>query len=418
MKNKQILSKVRENREELINFATKLINFKTSNPPGENYQRAQKWFAKKLQEIGMKVETFEIYPNEPNVISLLEGLGKKTLIFNGHMDVAQVKESEKWNFDPFNAKYDKEFLYGRGSTDMKGGLAAVYIAIKTLCDNGFDFNQNIMFQSVVGEEAGEHGTKMALEKGYTGDFAIVPEPNNLKIQGQGGAITLWIKLKSDRVYHDGTRRKLIHAGGGIEGASMIEKACKILIGMQDLEKYWSVMKKYPGMPPGANTINPSVINGGRNPAFIADECKVWYSIHFLPNEKVEEVKKEVSTHIEKVSESDPWLRNNPPKLEWGGNSLFKGTGEVFPSAEIEIENCFVQSFIKNYEDIFGKNPKPSIWPSVSDAGWFSEFGIPVVICGPGRIEEAHSVNEKVEIDQLIKAAELYASYIINFCEER
>lgn len=417
MKKEKILSGIEENKDELLKFASKLIEFKTPNPPGKNTLKAQKWLASELEKLGMKVDIFDVYPDEPDVIGTLRGKeGKKTLVFSCHMDVAQVKEDEKWDFDPFKAKYDEKYLYGRGSTDMKGGLACVYFAIKTLVDAGINLKQNVMFQSVIGEEAGEPGTRKALEKGYKGNFALTPEPNNLKIQGQGGAVTLWIKIKSPKVYHDGIRYKMIHAGGGIDGGHAIEKMYKILRSMQELERYWAVMKKYPGIPPGANTINPAVIEGGRHPAFIADECKLWYTIHFLPNENVDDIQREITDHITKTVNSDIWLRKNPPQLVWGGESLVREKGEVFPSAEVDKNNPNVKLLSKTYEEVFGKKPEISVWPSVSDAGWFSKFKIPAVICGPGSLEDAHAVNEKIAIKEMLDATKLYANFILNFCQ--
>ena len=80
--------------------------------------------------------------------------------------------------------------------------------------------------------------------------------------------------------------------------------------LNELERHWGVMKKSPGMPPGANTINPAVIEGGRHPAFIADECRLWITVHYLPNESYESVVNEIERYLNKVAEADVWLREN------------------------------------------------------------------------------------------------------------
>lgn len=85
--------------------------------------------------------------------------------------------------------------------------------------------------------------------------------------GQGGVITGWITIQSEETIHDGARSHIIHAGGGRHGASAIEKMVKIIQALQELERHWAVTKSYPSMPPGANTINPAVIEGGRHPGF-------------------------------------------------------------------------------------------------------------------------------------------------------
>lgn len=411
----EILAEVDERKDELLKLAAKLISFKTPNPPAKNTLPAQKWLAAEMKKIGMSVKMVDIYPEEPSLVGILKGgRGGKTLAFNGHIDVAEVKEWEKWNFEPFRGKYDDKYLYGRGATDMKGGLASALFAAKLIAEGGIKLKNNLMIQSVIGEEAGEPGTRKLLENGYKCDFVVIPEPNSLEVQGQGGAITLWVKIKSPQVFHDAVRHKMIHAGGGVEGANTIEKMCKIVESMQELERHWAVTKKYPGITPGANTINPAVIEGGRNPVFIPDECKIWYTIHLLPNEGVEDVQKEITDHIMKAAQSDVWLRKHPPELTWGGESLVRDKGEVFPSADVNENDPNVRLLLQTHEEVFGRRPKVSIWPSVSDAGWFSKFGIPSVICGPGKIENAHIVNEKISVKELMDAAKLYACFIINF----
>lgn len=414
----ELLSEIDERKEELLKYAAKLISFKTPNPPAKNTLPLQKWLANEMKKIGMQVKMVDVYPGEPDLVGVLKAKrGGRTLAFNGHVDVAEVKEDERWNFDPFKGFYDDQYLYGRGSTDMKGGLAAAFFAVKVIAESGLELKHNLMIQSVIGEEAGEPGTKRLLERGYKCDFAIIPEPNGLEVQGQGGVITFWIKIKSPNVYHDAVRHKMIHAGGGVEAANTIEKMCKIIEGMQELERYWGVMKKYPRVSPGITTLNPSVIEGGRNPIFIPDECRIWYTAHFLPNEDVEDIKKEITEHVMNVAKADVWLRKHPPEITWGGESLVREKGEVFPSADIDENNPYVKLLLQVREKILGKKPEISIWPSVSDAGWFSKFGIPSAICGPGRIEDAHIINEKISVKELVDAAKLYAAYILAFNEK-
>ena len=92
------------------------------------------------------------------------------------------------------------------------------------------------------------------------------------------------------------------------------------------------------MPPGANTINPAVIEGGRHPAFIADECRLWITVHYLPNERYEDVVAEIEDYLNRVAEADIWLRENPLKFEWGGESMIEDKGEIFPSFTIPTEH--------------------------------------------------------------------------------
>src|SRR3984893_15572247 len=97
------------------------------------------------------------------------------------------------------------------------------MAVKILKELHITLQGDLQFQSVIGEEGGEAGTLDCTEKGYTADYAVVVDTSDLHMQGQGGVITGWITIQSKETYHDGLRRKLIHAGGGMKGASAIEK---------------------------------------------------------------------------------------------------------------------------------------------------------------------------------------------------
>lgn len=136
---------------------------------------------------------------------------------------------------------------------------------------------------------GEAGTLQCCKRGYDADFAVVVDTSDLHMQGQGGVITGWITVKSPQTFHDATRRQMIHAGGRLFGASAIEKMMKIVQSLQELERHWAVMKTYEGYPFGTTTINPAVIEGGRHAAFIADECRLWITVHFYPNETHEQI---------------------------------------------------------------------------------------------------------------------------------
>jgi len=409
-----ILAQIDKDKEKIFEFIKKMISFETIDPPAHNTKEIQLWLAGKEKEIGLETKMHDLYPDEPLLVGLAQGEnGNRTLIFNGHVDVVPAKR--EWDFDPFSAWWDDNYLYGRGSADMKSGVACAFWAIKTVLESGIGLKNNVMLQTVIGEEMGEQGTKLLLEKGYRGNFSIIPEPTELKICGQGGCVTMWVVIKSPRVFQDSMRSRMIHAGGGIDGASAIEKMYKILSGMQELERYWAVTKSYPGLAPGANTINPSVIKGGQTPAHIADECSLWYTIHFFPNEKLEDIKKEITSHIDSLCNADPWLKKNRPELIFGGTSMLRDKGEIFPASEIPRDNSDYQSLLSTYKKVLGRKAESIIWPCLADAGWFSEYEVPAVICGPGRLEEAHSINEKIEINQIIEAVKLYAAFIIEFC---
>src|SRR5207253_5260564 len=157
---------------------------------------------------------------------------------------------------------------------------------------------DVFVHLVTGEEMGEGGTLLALDHTPPVEFALVPEPTAGELSlGQGGVVTGWITIQSPQTYHDAVRRRMIHAGGGIAGASAIEKMMKVLQALQDLERHWAVMKSHPGFPPGVTTLNPAAIEGGRHPAFVADRCALWITVHFYPGETAEGVTAEIERTV-------------------------------------------------------------------------------------------------------------------------
>lgn len=398
-----LLAAVDKREGELVDLLCKLITFETPAPPARNTAPAQAFMAETLMDLGFSIDTWDVYPNDPNVVGTLKGSGGdafKSLIINGHMDVAEVMEDEPWETGPFDPIVRDGVVIGRGAADMKGGLAGSLFALKLLKDAGVDLPGDIIFQSVIGEEVGEAGTLQCCKRGYTADLAVVVDTSDLEPQGQGGVITGWITVKSPQSFHDGTRRQMIHAGGGLKGASAIEKMMKIIAGLQDLERDWAVTKSYPGCPLGATTINPAVIEGGRHAAFIADECRLWITVHTYPDEHHDTITAEIEEHILNVAKGDIWLRENPPVFKWGGASMIEDRGEIFPALEVDPDHAGVKTLLSAHETVTGEVPVPAVSPSVTDGGWFGDAGIPAVIYGPGELRHAHSVNEQVSIEQL------------------
>ncbi|TLS36950.1 acetylornithine deacetylase [Pseudalkalibacillus caeni] len=413
-----ILHQVKERQDELIDLLETLIRFKTPAPPARNTEDAQKFVTEFLQEKGFCIDKWDVYPGDPNVVGLLKGTDPeqhKSLIINGHMDVAEVSEDEEWETDPFTPIIRDGKVIGRGAADMKGGLAGALFAIQLLHEAGIKLPGDLTFQSVIGEEVGEAGTLECCKRGYTADFAVVVDTSDLHIQGQGGVITGWITVKSKKTYHDATRRNMIHAGGKLHAASTIEKMAKIIQGLQELERHWAVMKSYPGYPPGTNTINPAVIEGGRHAAFIADECRLWITVHFYPDETYEQVSKEIEEHILAVAKGDPWLRENPPTFEWGGTSMIEDRGEIFPSLEVDSVHPAVHTLMNSHECILNEKAIVDVSPTVTDGGWFSDAGIPAAIYGPGDLQNAHAVNEQVSIEQLVSYTQVLLKFIYQWC---
>lgn len=406
-----------EHRADLVARVRDLVAFPTLSPPGRNTAAAQASVAGWLRSLGCEVEQFEVYPGDPDVVGRWRGVGgssARSLLINGHIDVAEVAH-EGWLTGPFDAAERDGRLNGRGVCDMKGGLAAAIFALEAIRACGGRTRGDVLVESVTGEESGEWGTVACVERGYRADLAIVPEPTGLRPCGQGGVITGWITVQSPQTLHDGVRARTIHAGGGLVGANAIEKMTRLIAALNDLERHWAVTKTYPGFAPGATTLNPAVIEGGRHPAFMADRCALWLTVHFYPDETWEGVTAEIEDHLLRAAAADTWLRDHPPTFRWGGRSMIEDRGEIFPAVPSPAGTTGLEALVAAHAAVCGAAPGPAMWPSVSDAGWLARAGIPTIIYGPGELGEAHTTNESVAVTDLVVAARVYARLIAGWC---
>lgn len=410
---------VDKKREELFDLCFKLIEYPNVSPPGRNSTQVQDYIENYLKKLGCLVDRWETFPGDPNLAATLPGTASQeyqSLVLNAHVDVAEVGDTSNWSFDPFKPFIRDGRLHGRGSSDMKTALAAFMFAMKLILENNVELKGNLILHSVTGEEAGEGITYQTAERGHTGDFAIVGDISDFKLQnGQGGVITGWITVESPKTYHDGIRSKMIHAGGGLFAASAIEKMVKIIQGLQELERHWAVTKAYPGFPPGSNTINPAVIEGGRHAAFVADKCALWITVHFYPDEDYEKISQEIEEHILNVAKADPWLKDNLPQFRWGGISMLEDRGEIFPSLELDKNHPGMKLLENLHSQVTGKQPEIDMCPTVTDAGWLAKAGMPTVIYGPGELDLAHGVDENVSVQDLIDYTKIILSFICSWC---
>ena len=390
-----------------------LVRFNTESPPGRNTDPLQDEIETLLKQLDFSIQREQLYDNDSVIVATLKGHNPQApkLILNGHVDVASVDDDQYWQYPPFKLTNKDEWLYGRGVSDMKGGMSSLFYVLEQLHQEGVRPEGDIIVQSVVGEEVGEAGTKRACEIGPKGDLALVLDTSENQALGQGGVITGWITVKSKNTIHDGARSQTIHAGGGLFGASAIEKMTKVIQSLNELERHWAVMKKSPGMPPGANTINPAVIEGGRHPAFIADECRLWITVHYLPNESYESVVDEIEEYLNKVAEADVWLRENPLEFEWGGTSMIEDKGEIFPSFTVPTHHPGFKQLEEAHEHIHNKKLEHGMSTTVTDGGWTAHFGIPTILYGPGSLEEAHSVDEKIKIKELAQYSDVLYTFL-------
>ncbi|MDM5316353.1 peptidase [Fictibacillus sp. b24] len=382
-----------------------------------NETGVQHLIAQKLKDIGLEVdmwypdgEELANHPNfcasrtdfstSPNVVGIWRGTGNgRSLVLNGHIDVVPEGDLTQWDEHPYSGKVIDGKLYGRGSTDMKGGNLSLLLAIQALKETGAQLKGDLFFHSVIEEESGGAGTLAAVLRGYKADAAIIPEPTNMKIfPAQQGS--MWFRLT--------IKGKAAHGGTRYEGVSAIEKAGVVLSAIKDLESIRnkritdSLYKDIPIPVP----INIGKITGGNWPSSVPDSVELEGRIGVAPNETLEEVKAELESYLSNLSDS--WLKDHPISIEWFGAQWLPGL--------IETDHTLMNTLCKNFEGVTGNAPIIEASPWGTDGGLLSHVGdTPSIVFGPGVTAVAHYPNEYIEIAKIMEAAEIIALTIYDWC---
>ena len=417
------------NVDRLVALTQALVNCRSDsqslhNPEFETEaNRCQDIVAAWLDDLGFTVERWQQPPRYPVVAARLPGSGNgRSLAFNGHVDVVPGGDRKAWSHDPWAGEVADGKVWGRGSADMKGGVASALFAAWALREAGLSLAGDLWLHIDADEEVVGRSLRELLNRMPLVDAALVAEPTDLAVlPTEGGLVHLRIEVEG-RESHAGNRYRSIHAGGHGESAGInaIEKGMRIAAALQDLERQWANLRNHPLLPPGFNSIMPGMIAGGpgggedgqlrtiSNPGTSPDYCSLEYNIWFLPGETLTGIRDEIEGYVNDVCRLDPWLRDHPPRFTWQLRDIY------FPPAETPVDHPFVGAVSGGLE-IVGAPVRIEAFQAASELAWYAERGIPGVIFGPGRIAQGHGPNEYVEVDQLVAASKVMALTAAAWC---
>lgn len=408
---------LQNHRESAIEFLEQLIKLPSTQG---NEASIQQLIASRFEQIGLEIDMWELdgeelqkhpyfhsnranFQGSPNVVGILKGTGGgKSIVLNGHVDVVPAGDLTQWSKPPYDGIIEDDKMYGRGTTDMKGGNLALFLAVEAINQLNISLKGDVIIHSVVEEESGGAGTLAAILKGYQASAAIIPEPTDMKIfPNQQGS--KWFRLYvKGRSAHGGTR---------YHGVSAIEKSIAVIQHLQALEKVRNdriddrLYDKIPIPVP----INIGKIEGGDWPSSVPDLVKMEGRIGIAPNETVEHAKKELEDWLKMLAQLDPWFCDSPVELEWYGAQWLPGT--------IDQNHPLMSILQTNYKTVVGTEAIIEASPWGTDGGLLTQVGnTPSIVFGPGKSSMAHFPNEYIELDEIFKAAEIIALTVIDWCE--
>ena len=374
----------------VVDLTRSLVAVDTQNPPG-NERELVALARQMLEPFGARFEEVEAEPGRTSLLATIDGdddAGRPTLVVNGHLDVVPV-DADSWSRDPFGGELDGGRLYGRGTADMKGGIAAAVEALAALSRAGRPPSCRIVFQLVADEErGGALGTKVLVERGAVqGDACLVPEPTGLAVcVAERGLLTARV------VVHG----RPAHGSEPGQGVSAVEKAAKVVLALHGAD-FGGPAHDLLGRP----SCNVGEIRGGTGHNTVAERCVLVVDRRLLPGTSREAAEAGLRERIDAIGDDDLRYDLEP--------------GVYGEASELDRDHPFVGQVQAAIAAVLG-DAAPVIGMSFATDARFlrNQAGIPAVVCGPGNLDQAHTSDEWVEVDRLVDAAAVYAELFARF----
>jgi len=420
----QLDTYVEGRRDRLMEIIRDLVRIPSENSPPVGHEEAcQKYVAEYLKGQGLETELYYLsevkglkehplffpgrdYSNRPNVGARRRGrAGGRSLVLSGHIDTVP-RGTQPWTRDPFGGEVEGNRLYGRGSNDMKAGVAVNVFMAEALRDLGIELKGDLIIETVSDEEfGGVNGTIAGRIKGYNGDAAIITEPTFLKIcPAQRGGRTVHIRLSST---------------GGIlqEGkfpTGVIDAIRYFLVKVQEFaeqrKRTAPVHEIYAGLvDPVPVSITKLTTGpwGTGEPITIPETCQIEMYWQLMPGEKQEDVEREFHEWFERIVKAAPELFPVKPELEFPIRWL--------PGSAISLNEPLVTELAECVQHALQEKPVIQGFDAPCDMYVFHQAAkTPAVLWGP-RGGNTHAADEYVEIDSVVAAAKAQLEFVCQWC---
>ncbi|MBE9508325.1 MAG: M20 family metallopeptidase [Chloroflexi bacterium] len=376
-----LLSRIQE--AEVVSLCRDLVRFKSVNPPGDELEIAE-YVAGVLREAGLTAEVVPHTPTRASVLARLKGSGEMpALLYTGHLDVVPVG-AEEWLHDPFGGEVVEGRLWGRGSTDMKGGDAAMITAAKVLAAANLPLKGDLILAITAGEEGEQLGaTELAARPDLAPVQAVVvaePSYNDVYVAEKG---VCWLKIT--------THGKTAHGSMPHLGQNAIMMMIALLTELDSLAVPY---EEHPLLGRFTRSIN--TIAGGVATNVVPDQCVVTIDQRTVPGQDHHAMPRQVEELISDLGRRLPDFRASVEVIN-----------DRIPVAT-SPEDPVVQRFYDVVAEVAGERPVPKGVNYYTDAVVFAPaLKAPMIICGPGDANLAHQPNEYVEVEKMVEAAKIF-----------
>jgi putative selenium metabolism hydrolase len=383
-----------KDHNDLISFLRDLIRI--PSPPTKEGE-----IAERIVEEMLKVGFHEVRTDRiGNVVGRIgDGMGRK-LLYNGHMDTVGIGEPSSWKRDPYGADVEGGVLYGLGASDMKGGLAAMVYGAKAVLDSGAELSGDLYVVGVVQEEPCEGLAMRVLieEEGIRPDFVVIGEATNLQIsRGQRGRMEMRVTV----------RGRSCHASSPHLGENAIYGAAKIIFGIELLAPQ---LAYDPFLGKGTIAVT-QIVSSSPSRNAIPDACGLYIDRRLTLGETEAKALAEIQGIIAREG-----VEANVEVVEYLARSY---TGyecrvkEYYPPWALDEDHPLVLTLSRVIKETLGYKPKIGQWAFSTDGVYtMGVMNIPTVGFGPGEERFAHTSDDQIRLQDVIKAAKVYARLAI------
>jgi acetylornithine deacetylase/succinyl-diaminopimelate desuccinylase family protein len=367
-----LMEAVMSHREAMIALTRELVAIPSENPPGECYPETAQLLSRRLGELG-----FNDTRIEGDCVLSFVGEGERTLYFSGHYDVVPAQSRSQFEPEVKGAN-----LFGRGSSDMKSGLAAMIYATLALQASGGLRDGRIGLVFVPDEEtAGPRGSRYLADQGLLGRNAIgmlTPEPTGGVVwNANRGAITLEITVKG----------KSAHVGRQHEGVNAFERMLAVAQALQELKSEVEAAQRSILMLGGRS-------EGGTNFNVVPDYCSFTVDRRVNPDEDFEKEKRRLLAVLD---------RARGQGIDLDVKVLQEGRASA-----VSEDGPLGIALARAVEAVTGRSPRFEMCPGLLEIRFYAERGIPAFAYGPGLLTVSHGPNEFVPMARIVECAQVYA----------
>lgn len=377
---------------DAVAFLQQLIAINSVNPPGNETAVAEA-IRRRLTAAGIQAELDEVEPQRANLLAVLNkadaSLSKKVLVLSGHLDTVPTGSIE-WEHEPFGGVRVGNRLYGRGSTDMKGGVAAMVLAMEYLHRAGIRLGGTLRFAGTVGEEVDCLGAKAVASRGQIDDATamVISEPsNNQPFIAHKGA--LWLEVA--------TYGKTAHGSMPDQGVNAIMAMARFI---HKLNSYRFSYQPHSLL--GGPTMNIGVIQGGVKTNVVPDQCTMMLDIRTVPGQSHPEIIDGLNLLLEQVCE--------PANARFAIRAV-----NDLPAVTTAAEDAFIKLSLDTAKQYLGRESTVRGVNYYTDASVYGpRLDIPILIYGPGEPTMAHQPDEWIEVDKYMEAIRFYMGLAVAY----